>query len=154
KTVKRFDVQLSSRIPMSDSVARYAEADRAATFFGPHALESGADRLSIAFCDTRACAEARGAPTVSHLYEHGAGNSWRRAAAVDSIVLVRTLCLGTCPAYRISVRRDGEVHFQSRNPGEKLDTVGHVAPSTLDSLYRRAADARFFSLPDNIDRKS
>ncbi len=39
--------------------------------------------------------------------------------AVDSIVLQRTGCLGTCPAYRLSVRADGFVTFVSHNRGDE-----------------------------------
>lgn len=73
---------------------------------------------------------------------------------VDSLALERTLCYGTCPAYRLSLRRTGDVHFTSHNPGEILDTTDHVAPATLDSLQARAIRARFFSLPDSIDQGS
>ena len=74
--------------------------------------------------------------------------------APDSVVLERTACYGTCPAYRLSLRRTGEVHFQSRNNGERLDTTDHVAPATLDSLLGHAIQAGIFALPDSIDRGS
>ena len=73
---------------------------------------------------------------------------------LDSIVVERTLCFGTCPAYRLSLRRGGDVHFRSRNPGESIDTTDHVAPTVLDSLYARAARSQFFSLPDSVDEGS
>jgi hypothetical protein len=73
-------------------------------------------------------------------------------SAPDSVVLERTVCYGTCPAYRLSLRRTGEVHFRSRNPGETLDTTDHVAPATLDSLFRRAVQDGFFALPDTVVR--
>ena len=75
-------------------------------------------------------------------------------SAPDSVVLERTACYGTCPAYRLSLRRTGEVHFQSRNNGERFDTTDHVAPATLDSLFRRASQDGFFALPDSINRGS
>ena len=37
------------------------------------------------------------------------------AGATDSVVLERTRCYGTCPAYRLRVSRTGEVRFASRN---------------------------------------
>src|SRR5215475_5512186 len=75
-------------------------------------------------------------------------------SAPDSVALERTACYGTCPAYRLSLRRTGEVHFQSHNNGERLDTTDHVAPATLDSLVGRAIQAGFFTLPDSIDHGS
>jgi hypothetical protein len=72
-------------------------------------------------------------------------------ATPDSVVLERTPCFyGGCPVYRLSLRRTGEVHFRSRNNGERLDTADHVAPATLDSLFRRAFQDGFFALPDSI----
>src|ERR687888_360851 len=38
--------------------------------------------------------------------------------AVDSIVLERTACFGTCPAYRLRISAAGAVHFTSRNFGD------------------------------------
>lgn len=74
-------------------------------------------------------------------------------SAADSLVLERTLCLGTCPAYRLRLASDGGVYFESRNPGDS--TVATVAtdrrpPETLDELVRAAADAGFFALPATI----
>jgi len=83
-----------------------------------------------------------------------AGHVPQPGAAPDSIALERTLCFGTCPAYRLSLRRTGEIHFTSRNPGERLDTADRAGPATLDSLQARAIQARFFSLPDSIDQGS
>src|SRR5215467_9195001 len=71
-------------------------------------------------------------------------------SAPDSVVLERTACLGSCPAYRLSLRRTGEVQFQSRNNGESLDATDRVAPATLDSLLRRAVQDGFFELPDRV----
>src|SRR5215467_6879326 len=75
-------------------------------------------------------------------------------SAPDSVVLERTVCYGTCPAYRLSLRRTGDVHFRSRNPGESLDTSDHLAPATLVPLFRRAVHERFFALPDSVDNGS
>lgn len=75
---KQFNVQYMSRIAASDTVGRRAEADRAAAYFGPQAIELGAQRLALTICDTRTCAEAREAPAVLYLYRHGADGVWRR----------------------------------------------------------------------------
>jgi len=69
----------------------------------------------------------------------------------DSLVLERTMCLGTCPAYRLRVSSAGEVRFDSRNPGEgnrmALDTT---SAGTLSSLVSMAHQAGFFELPYDI----
>jgi hypothetical protein len=75
---RRLDFQISTRIPANDSLARMAQADRAAQFFGAEAIELGVRRLSIGICDTRACAERRNPPAAWYLYERGA-DGWKRS---------------------------------------------------------------------------
>ncbi|MGH7677963.1 MAG: hypothetical protein ACRENU_05815 [Gemmatimonadaceae bacterium] len=75
---RRLDLQYSTAIPASDSLGRRQQADRAAQFFGPQAIELGVRRLSIGICDTRACAERRDPPGVWYLYER-TNNGWKRA---------------------------------------------------------------------------
>lgn len=74
---RRFDVIYGTRIPVADASARAAQADRAAQFFGPQAIETGAKRLSIGICDTQACAARRDPPAAWFLYERSA-QGWRR----------------------------------------------------------------------------
>jgi hypothetical protein len=76
---RRLDVQYASRIDMRDSSARHAQADRAAEFFGAQALRATAHRLSIALCDTQACAQTFEAPRIWYLYEEDANGHWTRA---------------------------------------------------------------------------
>lgn len=75
--VRRLDVIYATRIPVADAPSREAQADRAAQFFGPQAIEVGARRLSIGICDTRACAERRDPPAAWFLYERSS-QGWRR----------------------------------------------------------------------------
>ena len=75
--VRRLDVIYATRIPVADAHSREAQADRAAQFFGPQAIEVGARRLSIGICDTRACAERRDPPAAWFLYERSS-QGWRR----------------------------------------------------------------------------
>lgn len=71
--------------------------------------------------------------------------------ATDSIVLERTLCYGTCPAYRLSLTRHGLVSFESRNPGDTArrgrDTV---SAGTLALLAAIADSLGFEALPDTV----
>ena len=71
---------------------------------------------------------------------------------MDSIVLERTLCFGSCPAYRLRVSRNGEVLFQNRNPGSTNTAMDTVDARVPDSLYARAVASGFFSLPDTIQK--
>jgi len=80
-----------------------------------------------------------------------AGGAAAPAFAADSIVLERTLCFGTCPAYRLRVGSDGGVHFQSRNPGDQE----RVATDTVDAagfewLLGEAQRIGFHDLPERI----
>lgn len=72
-------------------------------------------------------------------------------APMDSIVLERSLCFGTCPAYRLRLSGTGKISFESRNPGEggrrAADTV---AAATLPALISRARSIGFFDLPSEI----
>jgi Domain of unknown function (DUF6438) len=69
----------------------------------------------------------------------------------DSLVLERTRCFGTCPAYRLRVARDGSVDFQSRNPGDSTRAREATSPQTLERLIVAAVRADFFSLPARIE---
>lgn len=69
----------------------------------------------------------------------------------DSIVLERSMCYGTCPAYRLRLSNGGEIRFDSHNPGDEgrraMDTV---AAATFAALISRAKAVGFFDLPSEI----
>jgi Domain of unknown function (DUF6438) len=72
-------------------------------------------------------------------------------ATADSLVLERSICYGTCPAYRLSLSSSGAVRFQSRNPGEETRSATDTTSAVmLPSLVSRAKDAGFFQLPGEI----
>jgi hypothetical protein len=69
----------------------------------------------------------------------------------DSIVLERSTCFGTCPAYRLRLSDSGEVRFESRNPGEAgREAVDTVAAATFPALISRARSIGFFNFPSEI----
>jgi hypothetical protein len=69
-------------------------------------------------------------------------------AAVDSVVLERTRCFGTCPAYRLSVRANGFVTFASRNPGDEGRTESLARePDIVRRIERELDRAQFAQLP-------
>jgi hypothetical protein len=73
------------------------------------------------------------------------------AAQVDSIVLERTVCFGTCPAYRLRLDATGRIHFQSRNPGEDFPpATDSISPAGLTFLQREASRIGFFTLPPQL----
>ena len=82
------------------------------------------------------------------------GPGARRGAVpppADSIVLERSICFGTCPAYRLRLSDRGEIRFESRNPGEQgRRAADTVAVATLPALISRARSIGFFDLPSRI----
>jgi hypothetical protein len=66
------------------------------------------------------------------------------------IQLTRTVCYGRCPAYSVTIRGDGSVHFS----GEKYvqiqgDHDAQIAPAAVKELVRQFEKARFFAAGDN-----
>lgn len=74
----RVDVHFSTHIPASDAQARGQQADRVAQIVGPDAWRLGARRVTVAICDTEACAETREPPRLWYVYTRGADGTWRR----------------------------------------------------------------------------
>jgi len=73
------------------------------------------------------------------------------SAAADSLTLERTLCYGTCPAYRLRLSATGEARFESRNPGDEgRNAVDNMPARTLSHLIARAIQFGFFELPSEI----
>lgn len=73
----------------------------------------------------------------------------RSLTQIDSVILVRTGCLGTCPAYRLLVPANGSIHFVSQNPRDANRSA--YQPSTgamMQRIERVLADQHFASLPE------
>jgi hypothetical protein len=85
---------------------------------------------------------------------HSAPLTRPESAVPKSITLERTICFGSCPAYRLTLDRGGTVSFLSRNPSPPAPiakpAVWRVAPSVFDSLYARAVRIGFVALPDTL----
>jgi Domain of unknown function (DUF6438) len=72
-------------------------------------------------------------------------------SSADSIVLERSMCFGTCPAYRLRLSDSGEVRFESHSPGdEERRATDTVAAGTFPALISRARSIGFFDLPSKI----
>ena len=66
-------------------------------------------------------------------------------------MLERSMCYGTCPAYRLRLSDSGEVRFESRNPGDEGRRVtDSVAAAAFPALISRARSIGFFDLPSMI----
>jgi hypothetical protein len=107
-----------------------------------------------------ACASARAPPPVSHpsqppvtLPDSVASRPPRPAEyfAADSIALERTACFGTCPVYRVSLARNGDVHFESRGHNDSGRTAtDNVGAEAFRGLMGAAIFSRFYELPEEI----
>jgi hypothetical protein len=68
------------------------------------------------------------------------------------ITLERTTCLGTCPAYKLTIRGDGSVLYE----GKKFVRITGTQQSSIDKaamaeLLKAFVDADYFGLKDNYD---
>jgi ankyrin repeat protein len=81
-----------------------------------------------------------------------------------SIVLERTGCFGNCPHYRVEIRGDGTVSFETNDfepdSTPRLSPIGVLVPgkhvsrisrSEVDSLVEHFRSARFFGLKDRYE---
>ena len=100
---------------------------------------------------------SRAAIGVALLFTHACqqrprdGQAASGTPSADSIVLERTRCFGTCPAYRIRLAGTGEVAFESRNPGDSGRVASdRVTPEAVRGLLAQATALGFDSLPDVV----
>lgn len=72
-------------------------------------------------------------------------------ASADSIVLERTACFGTCPAYRLSLTGTGRATFLSRNAGDSTRVDDDAAaPGAVAVLADRAVRLGFDTIPAEL----
>ena len=65
------------------------------------------------------------------------------------IQLSRTVCYGRCPAYSVTIRGDGSVHFSGQRYVLILgEHDAHIAPAAVKELVRQFENARFFAAGD------
>jgi len=73
----------------------------------------------------------------------------------DSVVLERSACFGTCPAYRLSLSRLGQVVFVSHNRQEQgRRETGSIPAQGFDRVLRVAVTAAFLELPTSYTMHS
>jgi hypothetical protein len=96
--------------------------------------------LSIGFSAMKVPLALSGQPTAAP-----------RSPAPDSVVLQRSSCYGTCPAYRLSIRADGFVHFVSLNAYTAASKESREGGATLmPQLVQELERAGFDKLPAMI----
>jgi hypothetical protein len=70
------------------------------------------------------------------------------------IRLERTRCLGTCPAYALTIHGDGRVEYVDKEKdGEKRPKKGTVDRSAVKALVSEFTRTKFLSLPDYLLEK-
>ena len=75
----------------------------------------------------------------------------RTAAALDSVVLERTGCLGPCPVYRVVIDNSNIAHFVSLDaPDSGRAESGPALPNALQHISQLAMMIGFNALPDTI----
>ena len=79
-----------------------------------------------------------------------AQDTWKGLRLADSVTLERTLCFGTCPAYRLNITRLGVITFESRNPGESIQVTDSIPAREFISILGSALYTNFTELPDRI----
>ncbi len=69
----------------------------------------------------------------------------------DSVVLERTGCFGSCPAYVLHVSRSGAVLFESRNRRDEVRRETDTIPAyKFQRILAQAVLVDFLALPDQI----
>jgi hypothetical protein len=65
------------------------------------------------------------------------------------IQLTRTVCYGRCPAYSVTIRGDGSVHFRGdRYVHDQGEQDAHIDPDRVKELVRQFESANFFAAGD------
>jgi len=75
------------------------------------------------------------------------------SALEGQIVLERTSCFGTCPAYRLTVRSDGGVIFIGRNSFAVDSGSKKIESRVVDSLTNQLIRSGFLALADSYHRE-
>ena len=70
-------------------------------------------------------------------------------AAVPVITLERSVCYGTCPAYKLTIFDDGKVIYVGKEfVKQKGKAEGRITKAELDELVREFERINYFSLDD------
>jgi hypothetical protein len=107
-----------------------------------------ASHLALALLCASGCARAPRAPRPEAvpLPAHA-------AEPIEAIVLTRTRCFGTCPAYTATLRR-GRPIAVTGDAARTGQASGTVADATLDRLAAQARASGFYSLPARTESDS
>ncbi len=80
--------------------------------------------------------------------------SVRADSEVTTITLERTPCFGTCPVYKLTVHRSGQVEFEGKDHvQQKGSRRGRISSEDFGKLVKKIEEINFFSLNDRYDGK-
>jgi hypothetical protein len=76
------------------------------------------------------------------------------AAQIDVITLERTSCYGTCPIYKLTVRRDGAVQYEGKEFVKVIGYQSHrISAAKFQELAQEVQRVGFFSFDDEYSYK-
>ncbi|MDZ7719268.1 MAG: DUF6438 domain-containing protein [Balneolaceae bacterium] len=77
-------------------------------------------------------------------------------STADTLVqMERTVCFGTCPAYTLSILKDGKVTFNGREfVDHKGIATGQMSQKNLDVLIQRIRESHFMDVPSSPECES
>jgi hypothetical protein len=71
-----------------------------------------------------------------------------------TVRLERTACLGSCPAYTVTIHGDGRVEYAGKSHVKVTGArAGRVDPGTIRALVSEFAQAKFLSLPEDYSEE-
>jgi hypothetical protein len=69
------------------------------------------------------------------------------------ITLERTTCYGSCPSYKISIRKNGDINFEGKQYVRvKGSANSKIEPAAVDALIKEFMKIDYFSLEDEYTR--
>jgi hypothetical protein len=82
------------------------------------------------------------------------GPQQRSASGPVEITLERTVCFGTCPAYKVTIRGDGTVTYEGRQFVRVTGTqTWKIDPATVAALAAEMQQTGYFDLQDSYEAR-
>ena len=76
----------------------------------------------------------------------------RAEPPITQVTLERTACFGTCPDYKLTVYRSGQVEFDGKYyVRAKGRRTGRISEKDFEKLVKKIDEIKFFGLKDRYD---
>ena len=80
--------------------------------------------------------------------------SARAESSITAITLERTMCFGSCPVYKLTVRSSGRVEFDGKAfVREKGKRTAQISARDFARLVKKVKEINFFALQNRYDGK-